>query len=292
MQGVGTAVRVEEIGKADIAAVGEFLHAHLNGRLSPADWAASITGPWSSSAPNHGFLLRADAGEDATVIVGVLLAFYSERQTGDATQRFCNVGAWCVLPEHRSRGLRLIRAVLAQSSHHFTDFSPSGNVIALNERLGFRHLDTTTALAVNLPVRARRGTRILSDEGRVVATLTATERQIHADHRRAAATHHVVIHRDDQSCYVLFRRDRRRGLPWFATVLYASRPDLLRSEFPALSRHLLVHHGLPFTLVELRVAGGRPRGTRVLAGRPKMVRSSLDDADIDYLYSELTCVPW
>ena len=53
-------------------------------------------------------------------------------------ERFCNLGAWCVLPEHRFHALRLLKALLAQDGYHFTDLSPSGNVVGLNERLGFR----------------------------------------------------------------------------------------------------------------------------------------------------------
>ena len=38
-----------------------------------------------------------------------------------------------------------------QDGYHFTDLSPSGNVVALNRRLGFTQLDTATALVPNLP---------------------------------------------------------------------------------------------------------------------------------------------
>ncbi len=294
MHGVRTAASVTGIEAADIPAVAAFLHAHLNQRISAAQWSRSIVTPWPGDAPNHGFVLRSasDAGPDA--VVGVLLAFYSERIVDGTVQRFCNIGAWCVLPEHRSQGLRLVRALLAQRGYHFTDLSPSGNVVPLNARLGFRHLDTTTAIAVNTRLPAWQPTStILSNEEDVVAALDDRQLQIHLDHRTAAAVHHVVIRSGDRSCYVMVRRDRRKGLPLFATVIHASDTELLRREFPALCRHLLLRHRVMFTLVEERVAGGRPSGSRRLASaRPKMVRSPLADSDIDYLYSELTCVPW
>ena len=56
-----------------------------------------------------------------------------------------------MLEQYRLHGLKLLTSLLAQEGYHFTDLSPSGNVIALNERLGFEFLDTTTALVPNLP---------------------------------------------------------------------------------------------------------------------------------------------
>ena len=52
--------------------------------------------------------------------------------------------------------LRLLRELLRQKGYVFTDLSPSGNVPAMNERLGFRHLDVSTRLVVNRPSASRR----------------------------------------------------------------------------------------------------------------------------------------
>ena len=63
---------------------------------------------------------------------------------------------------------------------------------------------------------------------------------------------------------------------------------------PALGSHLLRRLGVPVTLAELRVVHGHPRGTAtVRPGRPKMFKGDrLDPQSVDYLYSELTCLPW
>ena len=69
-----------------------------------------------------------------------------------------------MLPGYRLHGLRLLKAVLRQEGYHFTDLSPSGNVVGINEKLSFRFLDTTTALVPNLPGRRLPGRgRISSD---------------------------------------------------------------------------------------------------------------------------------
>jgi hypothetical protein len=103
-----------------------------------------------------------------------------------------------------------------------------------------------------------------------------------------------VMVRGDEHCYVMARRDRRKGLPLFASVLHASNPDMLRRRLPDLGRHLLLRHGIPFTLLELRLVGARPRlGTVLGSSRPKMFRSTRVPSDaIDNLYSELALVAW
>ena len=93
-------------------------------------------------------------------IVGAHLAFYSEREIDGRAERFCNLGAFCVREEHRFHSLRLLKALLAQDGYHFTDLSPSGNVVELNRRLKFelaRHRDRAGAEpAVAVAPAARR----------------------------------------------------------------------------------------------------------------------------------------
>lgn len=282
------AVALAPITGDDVPAVAAFLHRELNRRLSPEDWARSMVPPWACEAPNHGFHLRADG-----VVVGAGLAFYSDRVIDGRTERLCNLGAWCVTDEYRSQGLRLLRALLGQRGYHFTDLSPSGNVVALNERLRFEHIDTATAVVPNLP-RPARGVRLVTDPARIAASLDGVERRIFEDHRAARATRHVVLEADGGRVYVIFRKDRRKGLPVFATLLHVSDPDLVPRVWDRLAGHLLVRHGAVATLVEQPVLAWRPSPALELARpRPKMFRSgALGAGDIDYLYSELTCVAW
>ncbi|HTW16412.1 MAG TPA: hypothetical protein VMF51_14850 [Nocardioides sp.] len=283
-------VRVAPVRAADLPEVGAFLHDHLNPRLSAADWAAAAVPTWQVDAPNHGFLLR--AGDR---LVGVQLAFYAEREVEGRTVRFCNLGAWCVLEPYRGHGLRLLRAALAQRGHVFTDLSPSGSVVAINERLRFRSLDTTTALVPNLPrLPGRRRARVVTDLDEIDRALDGAERALFRDHRRAGAAHHVLLDAGPRGrCYVMYRSDRRRGMRLFATLLHVSDPDVLRRCRPDLARHLLARR-LPVTLAELRVVGGRPAGSVLLRHpRPKQVRGTEVSPDaVDNLYSELVLVAW
>lgn len=283
-------VQLAPIADGDLRPVAEFLHAQLNTRVPVDHWAEAVDVPWEVDKPNAGFMLL-----DGDEVVGVQLAFYSERILDGRRERFCNLGAWCVLPGYRFHGLRLLKAVLSQEGYHFTDLSPSGSVVGVNERLSFRFLDTTTALVPNLPWPSLPGRgRISSDPELIEHTVTGHDLELYRDHAATGAGRHVVLMRDDEWCYVVFRRDRRKNLPLFASVLYVSNPALFRRMARRFARHLLTHHGALVTLAEERVVGYRPRPSlRLRSPRRKMFRSpSLAPAQIDYLYSELVCVAW
>ena len=288
---VGRTVELQPITAADVRPVAEFLCAQLNARITAAAWAAAITPPWAVDQPNQGFLLR--VGER---VVGAYLAFYIEREIDGRPARFCNLAAWCVLEEYRSHSPRLLRALLAQKEFHFTDFSPSGIVVPLNSRLKFSHLDVATALVANLPwpLWSRR-VRIISEPQDIERTLCGRDLEIYRDHARTAAARHVVVVvKGRGACYVMFRKDRRKKLPLFASLLYVGNQELFRLGAKHVFRHLLLRYGIPATLAELRVVGDRPKPSIMLKSpRPKMYRSeNLRPDQIDYLYSELTCVAW
>ena len=285
------ALRVEPITGPDLPRVAAFLHHHLNQRLSAETWARSITPPWPVDAPNHGFMLT-----EQSTVVGAYVAFYAEQPVDGRPERFCNLGPWCVLPAYRFHGVRLLKAMLAQPGYHFTDLSPSGSVVVINERLGFTRLDTATALVPHLPWPSlpRRDTGISTDPAVIERTLTGQQLALYRDHRTAAAAHHLLLRRGDAHCYVVFRRDRRRGLPVFVSFLHVSDPELFGAMARRLARHLLFRHGALASLAELRVVGRRPRPSLLLAAnRRKMFHSQrLRPDQVSYLYSELTCLAW
>lgn len=283
-------VQLDPITQADLPAVARFMHTNLNKRIGVNDWIRALEVPWVVSAPNYGYFLR-DGGE----VVGAYLAYYSDRTVGGSTLRFCNLGAWCVLDAHRAQGVRLLMALLRQRGYHFTDFSPSGNVVALNRKLKFTDLDTTTAVMPNLPWFAPRSrARISSDPAVIQESLVDSERQIYRDHRDTAAAHHLLLTFEGESCYVIFRMDSRKRVRAFASILYVGNRDVFHRSVRQLGSYLLLRHGAAATLMERHLVGGRPSGTVLVSrARPKMFKSDTLTADqIDYLYSELVCLAW
>ena len=284
------AVSVLPITPADAPRVGEFLHAHLDERVAVDHWRRALNPPWTVERPNAGFMLR-----DGDAVVGVQLAFYSERTIDGRPEPFCNLGAWCVLPAYRLHSLRLLKAALSQEGYHFTDLSPNSDVVGINRRLGFRFLDTTTTLIPNLPWPTLPGRNVISSDPAVIErTLTGRDLHLYRDHAATSAARHLVLIRDDDWCYVIFRKDRRKQLPLFVSVLYVSNAELFRRMVRPLCRHMVLHHGAAATLAEHRIIGHRPRlGFTLSSPRRKMVRTtSLEPTQIDDLYSELVCVAW
>lgn len=283
-------VELRPIRDEDAASVSRFLHTHLNPRIPPERWAALMAPPWPAHGPNHGFQLVADAQ-----VVGAYVAVYAQRELGGARVSICNLAAFCVLPPHRTHSIRLLRAVLGQRGYEFTDLSPSGNVVELNRRLGFTALDTRTRITPNLPAPRRPGVRLITDPDAIGDAVAGRDREIFTDHRRAPAARHIVVTRADEYAYLVVRKDRRKGLPLFATPLYAGGSSaLLEYAWPQVATLLLVGHGTPFTLAEPRVLGFTPRwGVDQRRPRSKMFRSRiLASDDLDYLYSELALLQW
>jgi hypothetical protein len=280
-------IELTPITDQDVAAVADFLHANLNERVP---WAQSCsTVPWTGEAPNHGFMLREEQR-----VVGTLLALYSERLVAGRVERFCNMGSWCVLPGYRPRSISLLKALLAQEGYHFTVLSPDAGTQQILPGFRFRCLDTSAALVPNLPWPTLPGrTRISADPDVIERALAGTELELYRDHARALAARHLVLFRDQDTCYVMYREFRYKGVPALAIILHVSNPDLFHRALIPLTRHLLVRHRLVATLAELRLIERKPPLSFKLNGWPKMYRSaSLEPGQIDYLYSELVCVPW
>lgn len=268
----------------DIAEVADFLRANLN---SQVPWVRSCVPPWKVEAPNHGLMLR-----DGQRVVGALLAFYSERLIAGRVERFCNMGAWCVLPAYRSHSIRLLRAMLAQEGYHVTCLSPNEKVQAITSQLKFRSLDTSAVLIPNLPWPTLPGrTRISADPDVIASTLTCAELELYHDHAQALAARHLVLIRGERSCYVMYRETPLKGIAC-AEILHVSNPELFKRTIIPLTRHLLLRHRLLATRAELRIIAHRPLFSFKRNPRPKMYRSaSLDPGQIDDLYSEFVCVP-
>ena len=263
----------------------DFLHTNYDNRLA---WAGYTSVPWKVDAPNHGFMLR-----DGQRVLGVYLAFYSERLIAGRVERFCNLGAWYVLPEYRSHSVRLLMALVAQDGYHFTDLSPNKKAEAVNVRLKFRYLETSAVFVPHLPWPTPPSrTRISADADVIAGTLAEPDLKLYRDHTQAPAAHHLVLIRGSECCYVMYREMRHRNVPLLAVILYVSNPGLLRRAMIPLTRYLLVRRRLLATLAELRIIGYQPSLSFKLNTWPKMYRSAtLKPGQIDDLYSALVCDP-
>lgn len=287
MTGDSVRPRVAPIEEDDIAASAAFLTEHLNPDVPAESWIALLRPPWPTLS-TRGFRLL--VGDE---LVGVYAMVYSIR----GERVVCNLAAFCVMEQHRAHSLRLLRAALAQPGMVFTDLSPSGNVPALNVRLGFSHLDTATRLVANLPLplplHLPRGAALTTDPERIASMLSGEDATVFRDHRRAPAARHVLVCDGDRYAYLMYRRDARKRLRIFASPLYVGGDRaLLQRSWPRVSAHLR-RQGMLATLAERRVLGFVPGGwgAALRHPRPKMFKGASAD-EVDYLYSELTLLEW
>lgn len=285
-------VTVRPIETADLPPVGRFLADNFPPNSPAEDWVSAwseINSRPGTDAPNHGMALW--SGQQ---VVGAYPAIYSTRVINGRTERFCNLAVWCVAPGFRSGSIRMLNALLAQDGYHFTDLSPTPAVQQLNLRLGFRYLDPSSQLTVNLPLPTPpRRVQVSSDPDEIARVLTGEPLRYYQDHVRCRWARHAVIVTDDTACYVQWRFERRKNLRWFAAIQYASDPGLFRAGLRQLSRHLAFRHRALFTVVDDHVAGGAITPSVAISGPPRRMFKSatLGPDDIDYLYSEITAAP-
>ncbi len=102
---VTSTVSVAPITDDVVRRAAEFLQVNLNQHVSADQWEYAVDVLRAVESPNAGFMLL-----DDDEIVGVQSAFYSEQTIHGRSERFCNLGAWCVLPAYRFPSLRLLQA--------------------------------------------------------------------------------------------------------------------------------------------------------------------------------------
>lgn len=284
-----TGAAISPIAEADAFAVATFFHRELNSAVSVDSWAALLQPPWPSSGPNRGFQLR-----DGDRVVGAYAAVYSQREVDGTVVQVCNLAAFCVLEQYRMHSVRLVRALLKQRGLVFTDLSPSGNVVAMNERLGFTRLDPSTRLVANLPLPPVRGIRLSRDPDVLAATLRGRDAEVYRDHRGAAAARHLLIIKGDDYAYLVYRAHSLKRLRLFALPLYVGGSRAVLDAGWRAVRSRLLLEGLAFTLAERRLLPfARGLGRELRRPRTRMIRGAgLAPAEVDYLYSELALVSW
>lgn len=280
--------QVRPIGAADVPRAAAFLRAQLKPELPQEIWERSFRLSSAGDHPNAGFMLV-----DGDEVVGAYSATYAERRFDGRVERICGLGHWAVLPAYRRFSLSLLRAILSQPGYSFTDFLPTPSVATLNERLGFRTLETSMSIVPNLPLPPRRrGVRISSDPDEVERLLEGVDLEHYRDHAAAPETRHVALARGDERCYVIFRREQRRGALAVAYILHISNPTLFAQLAGPFAWHLITRHRTVVQMIETHLLP-RPRLALTKATpKQRMYRGdTLRPEDVDFLYSVMISMP-
>lgn len=276
------------IHDADLDEVSAFLHQHLNSKIPASGWKQSLCHPWSEARPNYGFQLK-----DASRIVGVICATYSDQYVGGRLEHFCNPNSWCVLPEYRSHGLSLVLSVIRQKGYHFTMLTPNPRVNEIFQKLRFKILSDTVITFPNVPWKLwrRADEWIEHDSNRIAQRLAGATLRDFELHRDLPWLEFVAFGSDDDACLVAFKRQLLKRLPT-ARIIHVSDPAALHRHRPQLQRHMLFHEGLLLSTVEQRFIGRAPAlAYRSVRYQPKLYLSpTIGDADVRDIYSELVAL--
>ncbi len=170
---------------ADVPVVARFMNTHLNRRVPASRWARPSPCPGRSRPPTT----VTSSGRTAAWSVPTSPTTPSDRSTVSLSSSATS-GRGASLTGHRHQGIRLLTRLLGQKGYHFTDFSPSGNVVPLNRRLKFTDLDTTTTLVPNVPLPRRRGDMRVTARPDALLTRSLAELALYRNHQHAAAAKH------------------------------------------------------------------------------------------------------
>ncbi len=271
---------IEPVTVETLPEFAEFLNANLTNARSPEQWVEGLRKSWGMTPLNYGFVLRDDGK-----IVGGIGAYYAERVIRGETQRICNITSWCVLEAYRKQSMRLAMTLVGQKGFHYTDFSPTKVVGGVLQFLKFKPLDERQAVVLNLPWPAL-GSKLLSQRNEIEAALNGDALKTYRDHANFPWLKHVLIGSTNRWCHVIYKMSPFKGLP-SAQIYYLSDSALFDKHFPRLSRYFLTS-GIVTTHVECRFLTRNPWPSKVRGGFNAKVYLSptLNDSDIDYLYSE------
>lgn len=277
-------LKITPITAVDLPAVGRFLHEQLNRRFSPERWIQSLTQSWAAEVPNHGTQLH-----DGEQLVGVFCAVYSDQLIHGRVERFCNPHSWCVLDSHRRHGIGLLLQLLRQKGYHFTMFTPNPKVAEVFRGLKFRELDARQWVHLNLPSPAGLlpGRFVTSDLDEISRRLVGQARADFQAHRHLPWLNFSAFGDHEGACFVIYKPTHFKSTrcAWLMHVSDAA----VYSRLGGLLRAHLLRRGYVTSRIEGRwLAGPPPRAVyHWPRTQPKLVQSTLADADIRDLYSEL-----
>ena len=235
--------------------------------------------------------------------MGAYLAFYSGADDQGKSRRACAQprGVRACVDASPSPAYGPLRALLGQKGYRFAGLSRRAKRRAARTCVSACEVLDTGHCPRREPAATRASAGAPFDwspipSGSPVASTVATWRSTATTLVPAAARHVVVVKGGGDMFTVMFRKDRRKKPP-------AVRVNFVRRE-PEVFLPYDCQIRLPTSANSPRdscdtggtagVVGDRPKPSIMLKSpRPKMYRSvDLRPDQIDYLYSELTCVAW
>jgi len=271
----------------DIPGICQFLHDHMNSKISTDQWRALFSHGWWKTAPCS----LPDLGiiaEDQGRIVGFHGHVCSERSIQGRKERFLNFTSWYILKEYRKHGLgsKMLEMATADPEVTCTVFSLSPKRIDFFKTLGMNVLDEYRLLW-----RKRGGNtddlQLITDYDKIRYRVDVRDVSMVEDHRKLPVIQ-VLISSCCVECLLLLSKAKKAGGVVYYDVLYRSNPGLFTDFAPQIAELILPDENCVMAADKRFVEGPMAGGELEKIKSPRFYKSGrVHPRDIDLAYSEI-----
>jgi len=217
---------------------------------------------------------------------------FSQRRIDEKVEKFCNLTAWFVRKEYRGRAIALLLPLLAMKDYTITDLTPSKKVYKIQNKLGFKDLETKGRLLLPFGRRLFQPKyspiNLTHDLAAIEQKLEGQNLKIFNDHKHYRCFHFLLTGKD-RYCYIIYTKLRRKRTQ-HVHLHYISDLDLFALAYRDIRKSILAHAKARFLLIDSRFVKNKklPLSICLPYRAPKQyISSTLKPEQIDNLYSEL-----
>ncbi|MHA1564812.1 MAG: GNAT family N-acetyltransferase [Alphaproteobacteria bacterium] len=277
-------VALRPASPADIPAIVDFLHDHMDRRISQARWRRIVEYDWPGAKPTCGWLV-----EDGDDIVGYLGLVYAPRIIDGADHCLVNLTSWYLRRPYRDlkTALAMLRAATADEDATYTVFSSRPAVTRLMRRAGFRCLDDTRFIW-RLSDAGAGNLEVSTDPATIRSGLSPPARLLFDDHATFDATPYLLRAPSGETCFLLMSIRRKGAGIAYHEALYMSDPSVF-APYAQQFADLILPAEQALVALDCRFLDGQEvtAETEPIPA-PRFFKSSrLQPSQVDFLYSEI-----
>ncbi len=263
------------------------------GEMSPEERVAAVNRfyrpifdyKWPRDEEHCGHVL-VDNGK----VVGFVGSFFVQRPVNGKIERFANLTTWKVKEAYRSESIFLLMQFLRQKDLTVTGRTAAKEIFAIQEKLGFKNLDSTIKIVPTFIGTLKRNNGISSccDPKELENRLNDSDLQLYQDHKEYKCRH-MLVYGNGSYCYIVYSPVQKRHVR-MAHIHYVSNLAVFLENLSLVKSRLLIHDRIPFLWIEERFLRGRevPFAFEYKSRFTHLYKSNtLAREDIDNLYTEL-----
>jgi hypothetical protein len=259
-----------------------------NPKLKKTDWRQIFVNHYGGAEDYCGFVIY-----DQDRAIGFQGLVFSERLIDGRIKKICNMAGWIVAKEYRGKepGILLLREVVKLEDYTITNLSAAPRTEPIMKKFGYKKLESHYIMLFPLPrlnIFSGNECSIEMDHNIIKNCLNDKDKKIYNDHLKFNCDH-FIIRSNDEYCYVIARKVRRKKLP-FAYVHYISNLNFFLRCISRIRNIVCLPLKVFGLLIEERFLKGNKIDHSILMACPgKLYRSNTMDRKeiVDNLYTEL-----